>query len=112
MKVQYIFLAVAVVLSLSLFPRSSIAHEVQGITHSHAFKQTDYGQYRVGHSVTSPLGSIIIWSPQTYSGYQAGKTVKFARPKPITKAPSGPTAVSRSQVNPAIDYGKQDPHQE
>jgi len=110
MKARHILLAAAGVLALS--PQVSVAHDVEGITHSHAFQQTAYGEYRVGHSVNGPPGNIIIWSPQTYSGYQAGKTVKFARPQPITKAPSGPTAVMRPQADSAVGYGKQRTHQE
>jgi len=110
MKARHILLAAAGFLALS--PQVSIAHDVQGITHSHAFQQTGYGEYRVGHSVNGPVGNIIIWSPQTYSGYQAGKVVKFARPQPMTKAPSGATAVMRQQADPAVGYGKQKSHQE
>ena len=82
------------------------AHEVPNIEHTHAFEQTGYGTYRQGHAVNGPLGSIIIWSPQTQGGYQSPPPVKFARPQPITKAPGSPAARTRTDKDPALEYGK------
>jgi hypothetical protein len=104
MKARHLFLAATG--AAMLFPMPSQAHEVPNIPHSHAFQQTGYGTYRQGHTVDTELGSITIWSPQPYTGYQAGKTVKFARPVPITQAPGSPVATTQSQADPAIDYGK------
>ena len=84
----------------------AMAHEVPNIKHTHAFQQTDYGVYRQGHYVNGPQGSIIIWSPRAYSGYQNGNQVRFARPTPITRAPGSPIRESRTQRDPAITYGK------
>lgn len=60
-------------------------------THQHVWRQQSYGQdYRQGHSVNNSLGSITIWSPQTYNGYKAGNNVRFARPSlQITKPEPG-----------------------
>ena len=82
-------------------------HEVQNMSHSHAFQQTGYGKYRQGHYVNGAQGSIIIWSPRTYSGYRPGPAVKFARPSPIVKAPQSPVTKTRSQNRSSIEYGKQ-----
>lgn len=82
------------------------AHEVPNINHTHAFQQTAYGKYRQGHYVNGPQGSIIIWSPRPYNGYQNGSQVKFARPSPITRAPGSPQRKDRTQSDPAITYGR------
>lgn len=66
------------------------AHDVKNMDHTHAFEQTGYGTYRQGHSVNNHLGDITVWSAKPHSGYQSGSTVKFARPEPITKAPTNP----------------------
>lgn len=55
-------------------------------THQHVWRQQEYGSdYRQGHSVNGSQGSITIWSPNTYQGYKAGNSVRFARPVPYTK---------------------------
>lgn len=82
------------------------AHDVPNMEHTHAFKQTGYGTYRQGHSVSSPYGNIIIWSPHTYGSYQSSSDVKFARPSPITSAPGSVVPINRTQSDPAEDYGK------
>jgi hypothetical protein len=57
-------------------------------THKHVWRQQIYGKdYRQGHSVNGQRGSITTWSPNTYRGYNAGSSVRFARPVPITKRP-------------------------
>jgi len=57
--------------------------------HKHVWQQQEYGKdYRQGHSVNGPQGSITIMSPNTYKGYGTGNSVRFARPEPYTK-PSG-----------------------
>jgi len=89
-----------------VFAAPAMAHEVSNIDHTHAFQQTAYGKYRQGHYVNGPQGSIIVWSPRTYTGYQNGSQVKFARPSPITRAPGQPAAQKHSQSNPAIEYGR------
>ena len=72
------------------------AHQVTGGTHEHVWRQTDYGKdYRPGHSVNGPQGSITIWSPTTYNAYGAGKSVHLARPVPYS-TPS-PSQSSKSQ---------------
>jgi hypothetical protein len=72
------------------------AHQVTGGTHEHVWRQSDYGKdYRPGHSVNGPQGSITIWSPTTYNAYGAGKSVHFARPVPYS-TPS-PSQSSKSQ---------------
>jgi len=81
-------------------------HEVQNMSHSHAFQQTGYGKYRQGHYVNGAQGSIIVWSPRTYTGYQNGQPVKFARPSPIVKAPGSPVVKPNSQARSTIEYGK------
>ncbi len=104
MRAHQIFLAAAGV--MLLFPTASRAHEVPNMPHTHAFEQTGYGTYRQGHTVNNQYGSITIWSPRPYTGYQPGSQVKFARPEPITKAPGSPVAKTRAQSDPAIEYGK------
>jgi len=104
MKSRYFLLAAAG--ALVFFTVPAWPHEVPNISHTHAFQQTGYGKYRQGHYVNGPQGSIIVWSPRTYTGYRNGQTVKFARPTPIVKAPGSPIVVSKNQSSPAIDYGK------
>ena len=82
------------------------AHDTPGIEHSHAFKQTGYGTLRQGHTVNNELGSITIWSAKPYTGYQARPPVKFARPQPITRAPTLPQIGPARNAQPARDYGK------
>jgi hypothetical protein len=81
------------------------AHDTPNLEHSHAFQQTAYGTYRQGHYVSGPQGSIIIWSPQPYTGYQNAPNVRFARPQPITKAPRNPIPVPRAGQIPALGFG-------
>jgi len=109
MKTRHIVLAVTT--TLLLFTAPAYAHEVPNIEHTHAFQQAGYGKYRQGHYVNGKQGSIIVWSPRTYTGYKNGATVKFARPSMITKAPGQQVAQTKNQRNPAIQYGKS-PHQE
>jgi hypothetical protein len=106
LRTHQIFLAVTGI--MMLFPAVSSAHEVPNIPHTHAFQQTGYGTYRQGHTVNNQYGSITIWSPRPYTGYQAGNSVKFARPAPITQAPGSPVAKTRSQADPAVNYGKRE----
>jgi hypothetical protein len=62
------------------------AHQVTSGTHKHVWRPTTYGQdYRPGHSVNGPTGSITIWSPATLNQYGAGNSVNFARPAPYNK---------------------------
>lgn len=57
-------------------------------SHQHVWRQQSYGQdYRQGHSVNNSLGSITIWSPNTYNPYNAGRGVRFARPPLNTAQP-------------------------
>ena len=92
--------------ALVFFTAPVYPHDVPNIDHTHAFQQTGYGKYRQGHYVNGAQGSIIVWSPKTYTGYQKGQTVKFARPSPIVKAPGSPVARTKSQTNPSIEYEK------
>ena len=92
--------------ALVFFTAPVYPHDVPNIDHTHAFQQTGYGKYRQGHYVNGAQGSIIIWSPRTYTGYQNGRQVKFARPSPIVRAPGSPVAKTRSQTDPVIEYGK------
>jgi len=96
-------LAAAAALSTSF---TAPAHDTPGLEHTHAFQKTGYGTYRQGHSVNGPLGSITIWSPRPYTGYQNGPAVKFARPEPITRAPGSPLAGARAGQHPAQDPGQ------
>ena len=82
------------------------AHDVPNMEHTHAFKQIGYGTYRQGHSVSSPYGNIIIWSPRNYGSYQSSSNVKFARPSPITSAPGAAAPISRTENDSAKVYGK------
>ena len=73
-------------------------------THQHVWRQQAYGMdYRQGHSVSSHRGSITTWSPNTYRGYNAGRSVKFARPVPMTARPGSgyhaPLIKSQSRQN-------------
>ena len=72
----------SLVFGLWMLTGTALAHDVPNMEHTHAFKQAGYGTYRQGHSVNGPQGSIIIWSPRTYTGYQSAPSVRFARPEP------------------------------
>ena len=102
MKARYILLAATG--ALIFFTAPAYSHDVPNMEHTHAFQQTAYGKYRQGHYVNGPQGSIIVWSPKTYTGYQAGPAVNFARPTPIVKAPGSPVATTQSQKKPVIKY--------
>lgn len=102
MKAKALFPSLAALTMLISAP--VFAHEVPNIDHSHAFQQTGYGTYRQGHYVNGPQGSIVIWSPRTYTGYQKG-AVKFARPTPITRAPGSPVSTTRDTRKPETTYG-------
>jgi len=75
------------------------AHDTPNFDHTHAFRQTGYGTWRQGHSVSGPQGSIIIWSPRSYAGYQSAPNVRFARPEAISRPPGslggGPKALQK-----------------
>lgn len=60
------------------------AHQVAGGNHQHVWRPTTYGKdYRPGHSVNGPTGSITIWSPAAFNKYGASNSVQFAHPAPI-----------------------------
>lgn len=80
------------------------AHETPNMKHSHAFEETGYGEARQGHTVNNELGSITIWSAKPQQGYQAPPPVEFARPQPITRAPSLPQ-IGPAKSQPAREYG-------
>ena len=103
MKMPGTIMAAAV---LILFSAPAWTHEVKNIEHTHAFQKNGYGEYRQGHYVNVQQGSIILWSPKTVNSTQGGKTVDFARPSPITKAPGTPNA-TKSKSKSEIKYGKQ-----
>lgn len=96
-------LATAGVLAVLAFPLR--AHEVPNMEHTHAFKQTGYGTYRQGHSVSGPNGSIIIWSAQPKNSTNGNGAVNFARPEPITKAPSQPFSRPDVKFKETKKYG-------
>jgi hypothetical protein len=102
MKMTIVMITAAA--ALLLFSAPAWSHEAPNIEHTHAFQKKSYGEYRQGHYVNGPQGSIIIWSPNNVNSRQGGSTVNFARPAPITKAPGTPNA-TRSQANSAIQYG-------
>ena len=103
MKTVLVTLSVLVLLA---YVPMATAHETPGISHTHAFKQTGYGTYRQGHSVNNSLGSITIYSAKPHSGYDAGQSVKFARPEMIKKAPGAVEVKPAPVKKPASDYGK------
>ena len=84
---------------------SAQAHDAPNLDHSHAFQQTGYGTWRQGHYVNGPQGSIIIWSPQNYTGYENSPAVRFARPQPITRPPASRSIKPGAGRPPALDYG-------
>lgn len=96
----------AVAAALGLGAGAAWAHETPNLKHTHAFEQTGYGTYRQGHSVNGPYGSITIWSPRPYTGYQSKPPVRFAQPQPITRAPGAPALQQAPGRNPALEYGK------
>lgn len=95
----------AIVAGLSLFAVPVQAHEVANMEHSHAFKQTGYGKYRQGHYVNGPQGSIIIWSAKPQNSTQGSGSVNFARPEPITKAPTQPFSRPEVKIKESGKYG-------
>ena len=89
------------------------SHDVVGLngkpvnTHQHVWRQQAYGKdYRQGHSVNSPQGSITTWSPNTYRGYNAGSAVRFARPVPITEKPKAGDSTPAFKSASQIKYGQ------
>lgn len=85
---------------------SARAHDAPNLEHTHAFQQTGYGTWRQGHYVNGPQGSIIIWSPQDYTGYENAPAVRFARPQPISRPPVSRLIKPGAGRQPAPDYGK------
>jgi hypothetical protein len=83
------------------------AHEAPNLEHTHAFQKDGYGAYRQGHYVNGPTGSIIIWSPQLYTGYPDDPPVQFARPRPITKAPGSVGLRPPKMGSHSLRYGAQ-----
>lgn len=79
----------------------ALAHDTPNLGHTHAFEQTGYGSWRQGHFVNGPQGSIIIWSPRNFGGFQGAPSVRFAQPEPITRAPASPFARPRAGQKPA-----------
>ena len=74
------------------------AHQVAAGTHQHVWRPTTYGQdYRPGHSVNGPQGSITIWSPATLNQYGAGHSIRFARQVPYQKQSGNQSANQSSQ---------------
>jgi hypothetical protein len=62
------------------------AHQVASGNHQHVWRPTTYGKdYRPGHSVNGPTGSITIWSPAAFNKYGASNSVQFAHPAPFDK---------------------------
>jgi len=80
-----------ILLAFSTTARSHDVVDANGrpsTTHKHVWRQQAYGKdYRQGHSVDGQRGSITTWSPNTYRGYNAGSSVRFARPVPISQRP-------------------------
>ena len=65
------------------------AHQFTGGTHQHVWRPTTYGKdYRPGHSVDGPNGSITIWSPARLNEFGASNSVRFAHPVPYNKQSS------------------------
>jgi len=93
--------------SALLLSNAVVAHEVPNLEHSHAFQRVGYGAYRQGHYVNGPTGSIIIWSPQLYTGYADDPPVEFARPRPITKAPGSAGLRPPKMRSHSLRYGEQ-----
>ena len=76
-------------------------------THQHVWRQQHYGSdYRQGHSVNNAQGSITIWSPNTYAGYNAGSSVRFARPSPISKKSKISDHAPKLKTATGSTYGK------
>jgi len=75
-------------------------------THQHVWRQQSYGQdYRQGHSVNNSLGSITVWSPNTYNPYNAGRGVRFARPSIYTSRPNGGNNIPQFKTPTQSRYG-------
>jgi len=89
-----------------VFAGPALAHETSTGQHTHAFRQTGYGTWRQGHAVNGPTGDIVIWSAKPLSAYEARPPVRFARPEPITQAPSLPRIGPAAKLQPAPEYGK------
>jgi len=91
------------------------SHEVVDIngkpvtTHTHVWRQQSYGtDYRQGHSVDNALGNITIYSPNTYKGYSAGSSVRFARPVPYSK-PAKAEDPNKAQQQISRTSGRKNP---
>jgi len=94
-------------ISALLLSAAVSAHEVPNLEHTHAFQKVGYGAYRQGHYVNGPTGSIIIWSPELYTGYQDDPPVRFARPRPITRAPGSAGLRPTKIRSHSLQYGAQ-----
>lgn len=98
---------------LLFFAAPTLAHDVVSTngkavsTHQHVWRQQEYGtDNRQGHSVNNAYGSITIWSPNTYAGYNAGRSVRFARPVPITKKSKVSDHAPKVKKTTGSTYGK------
>ena len=96
--------ALAGLLGMAALAAPLAAHDTPNMKHTHAFEQTGYGKVRQGHTVDNELGSITIWSAKPQQGYPASPPVDFARPEPITRAPSLPQ-IGPAKARPAPAYG-------
>ena len=96
----------AALIAFAVISPPAFAHEVPNIAHTHAFQQTGYGNYRQGHYVNGPQGSIIIWSPRNVGSYLAKPPVTFARPEPITRPPAHLMKPEKQASDPTEQYGK------
>lgn len=98
---------------LLAFATTARSHDVVDVngkpigTHKHVWQQQAYGKdYRQGHSVNGPQGSITTWAPNTYRGYNAGSAVRFARPVPISERPKAGDNIPALKSGSKITYGQ------
>ena len=106
MKARYVILAATS--ALIFFTTPAYPHEVSNMEHTHAFQQTGYGKYRQGHYVNGAQGSIIIWSPRTYTRLPArpgGRRLRALHRSSKPRRALSPRPSSQSR--PTIEYGKQ-----
>lgn len=89
-----------------ILPLAAMGHNTSNMKHSHAFKQTGYGEYRQGHYANGPIGSILIWSARPVNSRYSSGSVRFITPKPISKPPANPYRKNPRNSDASTQYGK------
>jgi hypothetical protein len=96
----------AILACFLILPLTAMGHNTSNMKHSHAFKQTGYGEYRQGHYANGPIGSILIWSAKPVNSRHSSGSVRFITPEPISKPPANPYRKTSGNSDASTQYGK------